>query len=128
MTKRSIEVPRGYTRDFEKIENKGWEKSIAHPKATILPVVQQFYANVKEGEWDNVFMQGKRLRFSHTIINEFFRLNDLETLEYNSIMGKEFDAQQILEILVAPRAQCVTLIAMTQTNENQCLVICNQSQ
>ena len=87
-----IEVPRGYTRDFEEFENKGWKKFKTHSEATILLVVQEFYANVKEQDGDYIFVKSKKVRYNHTTINKFFRLSDLVILDYNSILGKEFDA------------------------------------
>ena len=81
---RSIKVLRGYTKGFKEI--------VAHLEATILPMVKEFYANAEEREEDYIFIQGKRVWFSCRAINEFFKLNEFETPEYNSIMGEKFNA------------------------------------
>ena len=63
--------------DFGEIENRGWEKFTSYSKVIVLVVVREFYANVEEREDDFVFVRGKKVPLSRTIINEFFRLNDL---------------------------------------------------
>ena len=55
-------------------------------------MVREFYAHAKERDGDYVFMCGKRVPSSYTTINQFFRLNDLETLKYNLVISKMFDA------------------------------------
>ena len=56
MKESGIEVLRGYTRDFEAIENKGWKIFIAHREDIVLLQVRKFYTNAKERDEDYVFV------------------------------------------------------------------------
>ena len=53
----------------------------------------EFYTNVEEREGNYVFIWDKKVAFSHTTINQFFRLNDWETLKYESIISEDFGVQ-----------------------------------
>ena len=64
-------------------------------------IMWEFYANATKWEKDLLFVKGKKVWFLRAIINQFFTLYDLKTLEYNALMSNGFNARQIIETLVA---------------------------
>ena len=68
----------------EEIEKRNWEKLCTQPDPAILPLVMKFYANVKKkGVTDTIFMRGKQVCFSGTVINNFYDLTDIFDKSHN---------------------------------------------
>lgn len=64
------------------IKVRHWEKFGAQPEATVMPVVQEFYANVLEHENGFTFCKGKQVPFDSLTINQFFNILEIEEDEY----------------------------------------------
>ena len=53
-----------------------------HPKSAFIPLVHKFYANAYEQQRIVVQVQGKQVKFGHTILNHFYSLQDIKYDEY----------------------------------------------
>ena len=67
--KRGIIIKRGNIPRF--IIDRGWQKLTAQPKAVVLQVVREFYANAYEHENCRALVRGKRVAFYRTTINQY---------------------------------------------------------
>ena len=61
------------------------------PEATIMSLIQEFYANAEEQEDFKVFVRGKRVSFDRSTINRFYQLPDIDDDEYSRYMVDELD-------------------------------------
>ena len=65
-----------------------WDEFCAQPKAAIVPIIREFYANAPEHKNRKVFVRGKWVNFSGKAINEIFKLPDINRDEYAAYIGK----------------------------------------
>ena len=65
-----------------------WDEFCNQPKAAIVPIVREFYANAPEHNNRKVFVRGKMINFSGKAINKIFKLSDIERDEYSTYIGR----------------------------------------
>ena len=95
-------TPASYPSIANVIRERKWGEFCAQPKAAIVPVVREFYANAPKHDNRKVFVRGKQVNFSGKAINRFFKLPDIEKDEYNAYIGRQIDYQEILQEIVVP--------------------------
>ena len=82
-----------------------WDEFCNQPKAAIVPIVREFYANAPEHNNRKVFVRGKWVSFSGRAINQFFKVPDIDRDEYTAFIGRQIDYQDILQRIVVPGTQ-----------------------
>lgn len=58
------------------------------PKAIILSIVKEFYANVSEARVDRVMVRIEQIAFGKSTINSYYGLRDIEQREHKAFLGK----------------------------------------
>ena len=66
-----------------------WSEFCAQPKAAIVPIVREFYANAPEHDNRKVFVRGKQVNFSGKAINIFFKLPNIEKDGYTAFISRQ---------------------------------------
>ena len=77
-----------------------WDNFCDQPKAAIVPIVREFYANAPEHNNRKVFVRGKWVNFSGKAINQFLKVPDIDRDEYTVFIGRQIDYQEILQRIV----------------------------
>ena len=84
-------TPTGYPTIAHVIRERKWNEFCTQPKAAIVPIVREFYANAPEHDNRKVFVRGKQVNFSGKAINRFFKLPDIEKDGYNAFISRQID-------------------------------------
>ena len=82
-----------------------WDEFCKQPKAAVVPIVREFYANAPEHNNRKVFVRGKWVSFSGRAINQFFKTPDIDKDDYNAFIAKPIDYQELLQRIAVPGTQ-----------------------
>ena len=76
--------------DFFKkdIANKGWKELCQPTILTLMAVVREFYANLREQVLKKVWVRGKCVAFDSETINRFYNLPHVDNESYQKILEK----------------------------------------
>ena len=72
---------------------------VKHPKAAVVLVVQEFYANMEEHRNFRVFMRGKWVAFDKTTINKHYNLPNIDNDRYEHILKGAANWETIMNAL-----------------------------
>ncbi|GMN43038.1 hypothetical protein TIFTF001_012240 [Ficus carica] len=64
------------------VADRGWGKFAMHPESSITIVVYEFYADAYSSRDEVIYVIGKWVPISQTIINEYYGLHDIERDDY----------------------------------------------
>ena len=68
------------------VKKRKWEELVKHPKAAVVPLVREFYANMEEHRNFWVFMRGKMGSFDRTTINKYYNLPNIDNDGYEHML------------------------------------------
>ena len=71
------------------IDANRWEILCEHPDPVVVPIVREFYVNVKERDDLWVFVRGKWVKFDRTTINHYYGLVDIDDDQYQDLLESE---------------------------------------
>ena len=70
----------------QQVKRRKWEELVKHPEAAVVPLVREFYTNMKEHRNFRVFVRGKMVPFDRTTINRYYKLSNIENDEYEQML------------------------------------------
>ncbi|PIN07250.1 hypothetical protein CDL12_20183 [Handroanthus impetiginosus] len=67
------------------ITARKWESLVKEPDAAVIPIVREFYANLRFTDGDTVLVRGRKVSFSRVSINDYFGVEEqvLSEEEFN---------------------------------------------
>lgn len=60
------------------MSSRGWETFAAQPRAAVIPIVREFYANAPEGRDYKAFVRGRMVPYDSTTINSVLGVQQVE--------------------------------------------------
>ena len=97
---RGFDIPEGDFPTLDKIiKDQNWIEFCKQPKAAIIPVVPDFYANASDEGDDQVAVRGKVIPFARRSINEYCSLPTLDGDEYSDYISNELDLQEVVDTI-----------------------------
>ncbi|XP_073121565.1 WD repeat-containing protein JIP5-like [Henckelia pumila] len=67
------------------VKARGWAKFCTQPKAVVVPVVHEFYANAAEWEDGKAFLKGKIVSFDEDMLNRFLETPPVDDMMYQAL-------------------------------------------
>lgn len=83
----------------QQVKRRKWEELVKHPEAAVVPLVREFYANMKEHRNFRVFVRGKMVPFDRTTINRYYKLSNIENDAYERMLEGSINWDTIKDAL-----------------------------
>ena len=81
------------------MKSRKWKELVKHPEAAVVPLVREFYANMKEHRNFRVFVRGKIVPFDRTTINRYYKLSNIVNDEYERMLEGSINWDTIKDAL-----------------------------
>ncbi|XP_073034928.1 uncharacterized protein [Primulina eburnea] len=85
------------------LDRRSWEKFGAQPRAAVVSIVREFYANAGEKTDDKAFVRGKLVSFDSEIINAFLETPEVDDSTFQALVANP-DYTVIIDTLCHPGA------------------------